>query len=75
MNGGFTIKTIPNKTVKMLKRSNFKIGSFRNSLAEMTVKIGAVASIGLVTLSNWALIERFTDLGKQNFPMVVSVVN
>ena len=56
MNGGFTIKTIPNKTVRMLKRSNFKIGSFRNSLAEMTVKIGAVASVGLVTLSNWALI-------------------
>ena len=55
MNGGLTIKTMPKTTVRILKRSSFKIGSLRKSLAEITVKIGAVASIGIVTLSNWAL--------------------
>ena len=43
MNGGLTIKTIPMRTIAMLRRSNTMIGSFKKSLAEITVKIGAVA--------------------------------
>jgi len=43
MNGGLTIKTIPIRTIAMLRRSNIMIGSFKKSLADITVKIGAVA--------------------------------
>jgi hypothetical protein len=45
MNGGLTIKTSPARTKATLKRSRITIGSFKNILAEMTVKIGAVAEI------------------------------